>query len=452
MYTSQTRQRLLNKITVAGTISTWLILTAGWFVLPSVGQEVPNRSVSANAFDHKALRLKSKTIYLVSPKRGAKVSVDVCYTQAQGLEMACTRSVSWRSDTAENLQRRVSPDNGKTWSDWKPIDRCKVETAQGMHRQYPASGWVDPSNGRMLTMVLDGVLPNDNPLEGMTHWSLRYRVSTDGGRSFAVDEPVIQKGNYTAEHPVDGVWVGKNSIMMGTRPILTRQGRILVPVQITPLGPDGHCWNPAGGYTYHDAAVLIGQWTEGLKIDWELSERVTGDPFRSTRGCLEPAIAEMPDGQILMVCRGSNDINPKLPAYKWYSVSSDGGRHWSQPPKPWTYSDGSNFFSPSSISRLLKHSNGKIYWIGNISPRNPSGNSPRYPLIIGQVDPDSLLLIKETVTTIDTKGSEDDDSLQICGNIAYEDRQNGDIVVIATRFMSTPRPWRGDSYIYRIEP
>ncbi len=440
--TTTIRPRLFGKIVIA----TLLALVASWPAAAKADTELP--------------RLKSKTLFVASPEPGASVTANTYYTRHKGLEKICVMSLSRKSDTSDDFQRRFSTDNGKTWSAWEPIEQVKVQTAQGVHRRYPQPGWIDPVNGRLLTMVLDGVLPNDDPLQGMTQWSLRYRVSTDGGRTFPVDEPVIQKGEYTAEHPADGVWIGKNSLMLGGRPIRTRQGRVLVPVQITPIGPDGRYWNPGGGYTYHDAAVLIGEWTEGMKIEWDLSERVVGDPEKSTRGCVEPTIAEMPDGRILMVIRGSNyvenhrqhDVKLELPGYKWYSISTDGGRHWSSPPKPWTYADGSRFFSPSSYSQLLRHGNGNIYWIGNISPKNPRGNGPRYPLVIGQVDPKSLLLLKETVAVIDAKGPEDNESLQLSNFAAYEDRVSGDIVLHMTRFLPTPRPWRGDAYTYRIEP
>ena len=164
------------------------------------------------------------------------------------------------------------------------------------------------------------------------------------------------------------------------RPIRTRQGQVLVPICISPLGPDGRYWRPGGGYTYHDAAVLIGDWTDGQKIEWELSERVVADPAKSTRGCDEPTIAEMPDGRILMVIRGSNDVKRSLPGYKWYSVSADGGLHWSTP-KPWTYADGANFFSPASCSQLLRHSNGKCLLDRQHLPRESRRQQP--PLSVG---------------------------------------------------------------------
>ena len=219
-------------------------------------------------------------------------------------------------------------------------------------------------------------------------------------------------------------------------------------MQITPLGPDGEVYNPGGGYTYHEAAVLIGAWVEGLAIEWEISQRVTGDPATSTRGCCEPAIAEMPDGRILMVMRGSNDARPSLPGYKWYSVSEDGGFHWG-PVRPWSFSDGVPFFSPSSCSQLLPHSNGRCFWIGNVTSGNPRGNSPRHPLVIGQVDPQSAMLLKESVVTIDTREPGEDEDLQLSNFLAHEDRENGDVVLYVTRFFHK-KAWRGDAYVYRV--
>jgi hypothetical protein len=298
-----------------------------------------------------------------------------------------------------------------------------------------------------------------------------YRVSIDGGKTYAVDEQVIQKGDYTPDHPFEGVWTGKNAFKIGTIimcPISTQDGRILVPLHTTPLDADGKLYNPGPGSYYLDSVVLIGTWTDGLKIEWDVSQRVVGDPARSTQGCYEPTLAEMPDGRIFMVMRGSNNKKPHLPSYKWYSVSEDGGYHWSEL-KPWTYADGSNFFSPSSCSQLLRHSSGRYYWIGNICPSNAYANTPRYPLVIGEVDPQSMLLIKETVTVIDTdwldkaetqmptvlppvvnaNGAPNESGVQLSNFMVYEDRENRDIVLHMNRL---PGGGGSGSYIYRIEP
>jgi hypothetical protein len=53
------------------------------------------------------------------------------------------------------------------------------------------------------------------------------------------------------------------------------------------------------------------------------------------------------------------------------------------------------------MSQLLTHSSGRIFWIGNISSANCRGNHPRHPLVIGEVDPESLLLTRDSVVELD---------------------------------------------------
>jgi hypothetical protein len=401
----------------------WLCFSACLIAVPAAGGELP--------------RVVSRTLSIASPPN-ATVWANSFYTQAQGQKMMCLMSTEQQSDVYLNWQRRFSEDNGANWSDWESIPP-PVQPPAGVHYQFPLPGWIDSGTGRLLQIVLDGVFPTGDSSEGYRFWSLRYRVSDNGGRSYPVDEPVIQKGNHTAQNPVEGVVIGQNSICMGAvscMPIRTRHQQLLVPVQIT---------RDAGGF--HDSAVLVGTWTEGMKIEWDMSQRVVIDSARSSRGLFEPTIAEMPDGRILMVMRGSNG-GIAAPGYKWYAVSADGGMNWSDA-NPWMYDDGSNFYSPSSCSQLLRHSNGNCYWIGNISPDNSSGNDPRYPLVIGQVDPTSLLLMKDTVTPIDIRESGDGSSLQLSNFSAYEDRLSHEIVLSMTRYPGTAELPSG-SYTYRI--
>lgn len=397
------------------------------------------------------VKLKSREMFLESPRKGALVFGNSFYTRGDGCEKMRTRSILTRSDTLDCRERSFSDDNGVTWSPWESIEFL-FQTDKGVRRIYAHGGFADEEVGCLLTFANDATFVTDDPLEGMKQWTIRYQVSTDGGKTHIVDELVIQKGPYTPEHPLEGVWVGKNSVAIGditSRPIRTRAGKILLPVQITPTSPDGEYYNPGGGYTYHESAVLIGTWRDDLTIEWDLSQRVAIDPDQSTRGCIEPTLAEMPDGRILMVLRGSNDVKPELPGYRWYSISEDGGFHWTQP-QPWTYTDGKNFFSPSSCSQLLQHSNGRYYWIGNLNAENPQGNLPRYPLVIGQVDPNTLMLVADSVFVIDDKKPEDDPSLTLSNFMAHEDRLSGEIVIHMSRF--TIADFTGDAYLYRLDP
>jgi hypothetical protein len=389
-------------------------------------------------------------VFYPSPGPGTLVYGVSFYARAIAPEKVCRRSVETRSDLIDAVWEGRSQDNGRTWSELSARPAWE-STPEGVRRATFMPGFVDPRRDWLLEMGNECLLPHDDAMEAMERNFLRYRVSSDGGRSWAVDEPVIHTGDFTAEHPFPGVFIGRNSIMlgdMGSHPIRTCAGQILVPAQITPLGPDGRYHNPGGGLSYHEAAVLIGTWRRDGRIDWEISERVANDPARSTRGCIEPTLAQAPDGRILMVLRGSNDARPELPGYRWACVSEDEGRTWS-PVAPWTFEDGEPFFSPSSMSQLLQHSNGQTYWLGNIAPQNPRGNHPRYPLVIGRVDPASLSLIRESVAVIDDRQPGEPERMTLSNFFAHEDRERGAILLHMSRWFQDE--WHGDAYLYRIE-
>ncbi|MEO2048250.1 MAG: sialidase family protein [Pirellulales bacterium] len=409
-------------------------------------------------------RLIDKSLFVPTTGPGVRINGYAYYTRSAGVEMISRYSEQTQSDKADVAYQRHSNDNGHSWSN-AVSQITHVHQPQGTIRTGRYPGFVDSEHDLLLVMILQGILPTDNPLEGMKHWTLHYSLSDDGGQTEYHQGQVIQAGEeFSADNPLSGVYTGKNSAMIGDttcRPIRIRTGQILQPIQITPIGPNGEYENPGGGYTYHDAAVLIGTWNKSLQLDWKLSERVRADPNFSTRGMIEPTIAEFPDGQILMVMRGSNDVKPHLPGYRWMSVSRDGGHHWTSP-KPWTYEDGTPFFSPSSCSQLLVHSSGRIFWIGNISPTNPRGNHPRYPLVLGEVDRQSMALKQATLCTLDNRGPKDAERMQISNFFADEDRQTGEIrIYAAPLFRKQPKPtvnrgnpgldWTADLWLTRVD-
>jgi hypothetical protein len=405
------------------------------------------------------MKLNSKRIVAKSPGVGTLIYYDDFYTQKSGGRKMSYVVAETKNDLMDSLETRISEDNGKTWGPAQDLPVFE-KREKGAIRRHVLPGWVDPVNGRLVTTLNEAYMPNDDAFhDGMRQTYLRYRVSTDGGRSTGLDEVIVQKG-YTADKPFKGVTVGKNAIMLGDKGSMvyrTKGGNLLVPAQICPVGPDGEYINPGGGYTYHYSVCLIGRWndeTAGAKdlgITWDLSDYVENDPAKSTRGAIEPTVVQMPDGRMLMVVRGSNggkkDVDCKLPAYRWYSVSKDEGRTWSAV-QPWTYERGEGFYSPSSMSQLVEHFNGKVYWVGNISPGNCRANSPRYPLVIGEVDPETLLLKKGSVTAIDTRGADESESMTISNFSAHVDRETGEVVVHASRWMLPV--WVGDSYEYRV--
>jgi hypothetical protein len=350
------------------------------------------------------------------------------YTQPTGLEMIGPYG--------------LSSDAGRTWSSFAPTPDFSVGLPYGYQRN-PFPGVVDPISGRivMLFNALDtpGLDPNEiEPPIAEKAYYLRYSVSTDAGRTRLFNETVVQNG-YTEPNPFAGVYTGQNGIYLGdigSTPIFTSSGNILVGAQVGLLDANGELTYPGGTVTsYTDVVPIVGTWGQNNRLNWSVSQRVAADPARSTRGMIEPTMAEMPDGRILMVMRGSNggslDPNFDIPSYKWSSVSSDGGHTWTEP-EPWTYDTGEAFFSPSSMSSLVKMSNGRVFWTGNINPTNSAANDARWPLVLGEVDPITLKLKKNTLQTVDTfkPGDSAAPSQLNIGHVrAIEDRLTGDLLL-----------------------
>jgi len=400
------------------------------------------------------MKLLDRMLFYPTPGQGVMARSFSCYT-------GCTGGAKMRMDHTitideyiRTLQRAFSSNHGETWSAPEPL-KVKEPAEGGLRRWHVYPGFVDLATDRLLTMVMEGVLPEDEPFAAIPYWTVSYRVSLDGGHTNVVDEPVIGEG-CTPEHPFDGVSVGRVAMIIGdmtTPPISTRGGKIVVPVNLTVTDPDGRFANLGKSSIYLVSAVLIGEWMDDCRIHWELSERVSIDPARSSRGCLEPTIAQAPDGRLLMVMRGSND-SIDHPGVKWFSVSRDEGRTWT-PPEPWTFSDGSTLFSPSSSSQLFQHSDGTLYWLGNVSPENPQGSYPRYPLVIGRVDPANLKVVRDSVFEIDSWQPEDGPlPVMLSSFYAHEDRRNGHILVHLSRVfrLASGEYPTGDAFLYRLEP
>lgn len=149
---------------------------------------------------------------------------------------------------------------------------------------------------------------------------------------------------------------------------------------------------------------------------------------------IEPTVVERTDGQLMMVMRGSNDKIPDQPSYKWVSISKDGGYTWSEP-APFTYDDGTHFYSPSAMSTLFKHSSGRCFWIGNISRENSQGNSPRHPVVIAEVDMNQFRLKKNTQLILDSQTEADKSRgrLDISHFTVLEDRKTKEIIIAYPR-------------------
>lgn len=407
------------------------------------------------AAESKLFRVR-RELFLKSPRAGVTLLASSFYTRPRGGDLMSRHSYLTQSDTANHAFRRFSRDHGRTWSEPEEVMTAEQRPG-GMFRRGSPAQLVDPITGTLIDFRIEGLFANDHPLARLRGWTIHTAFSDDGGRTWHGETPVVHAGaEFSAAHPLPGVWTGKNCAFIGDKtcvPIALADGTILMPIQIAPLGVDGKLHNPAGGYTYTHAAVLRGRWGAGKKLVWEMSAPIEADPALSTRGMIEPTIAPLADGRLIMVLRGSNDRKPALFGARWVSFSSDAGRTWTKPAH-WTYADGTAFHSPSACSQLLTHSSGRLLWIGNISPQNPTGNGPRYPLVIGEVDRRSGALRSETIVAIDDRGPGDSEFLSLSNFQAREDRETREVVVHLARqgvnSVKGKHDFTADAFLYRI--
>lgn len=426
-------------------------------LLAAAAPAVIGRALGQAAPERRSLGPIRREIFVPSPQPGSSVLATSFYTRKTGVDLFSAHEIFKRSDTVEVAYFRYSSDNGRTWQEGEEFPTYGIRPGAKLRRMLRGAT-VDPVSGRFLRFYIEALLPTDDPLEGFWRWVVRYCVSEDGGFTWYLDEQIICAGKeYNAAHPAPGVKVGHNCIMIGdhaSKQIFLADGTLLVPVIVSPVGPDGHYYNPGGGYTYSDAAVLRGRWgADGRHMEWELSQLVKVDPALSTRGMDEPTVAVLADGRLLMVIRGSNDKKPQLPGRRWVAYSGDQGRTWTKP-EPWTYTSGESFFSPAASSQLITHSSGRLFWLGNIRPENPTGNRPRYPFIIGEVDRRSGLLDQGSIRVVDDRGPNESTALQLSSPSSREDRETGEIVLNLTRWSEFSKDathdWTAHAYLYRI--
>jgi len=394
----------------------------------------------------------------ISPTPGSAIFGNACYLSARIPLLARIYSEQNSSDRPSAGYLCLSENNGRMWSEPKLLYTIEKKENR-IITPWIGSAFLDAKENRFLWFnLITPCNPDDQwVLSGLMYRHFFYQVSNDEGKTFTPWKRVIEKGkDFGNDHPFKGVFLGKNSAWIsGNLPIKISSGEILVPLTLVTLDEKGEKaytpYNEKNIPWFLAAVFLIGKWKDESSLEWETSERVEISHTLSTEGLDEPAVVELNDGRILCILRASNYGVPDIPSYKWFSISRDGGRSWSKP-SPLRYSDGGVLYSSASFSALIRHSNGRIYWIGNISPSNPYGMYPRDPLIIAEVDEKNLGLKRESVTVIDTRTEEDiGPNFQLSNFGVYEDRETCEIVVTLPRlFPKDPNDWTAPCMKYSI--
>ena len=123
---------------------------------------------------------------------------------------------------------------------------------------------------------------------------------------------------------------------------------------------------------------------------------------------------------------------------------------------PLTFTTREVVYSSATMPYLFRSSkNGKLYWIGNITPpEKTKGNYPRYPLHICEVDEEHGALKKETLTVIDTVREGETEFLQLSNLDLFENKLTGRLEIRLCklgRVSELDADKGADSWEYEIE-
>jgi len=351
-----------------------------------------------------------------------------------------------KSDRADISFTEVSGDNGRTWGQRKILS---VTHKEGGFTFLGGRGggipFVDLDNNTTVLFSLEVVLEGDDVVSGLKRRRIFYSTSRDGGRNFSPPMELVERGEgYDAFHYMKDVYYGLNSASLGGKPIKISRDQILLPIYVAPLDENAKLYNPLGGYTFTYAGFLIGRWKDNFSdLVWESTELVKIDPKLSIRGFSENTVAKLGDGRILSILRGSN-------SYKWFALSHDDGRTWDEV-EPLRFDDGGELFSPASYSVLVRHSTGRLYWIANVVPIHPEGNSPRYPLCVAEIDEEDVAVKRKTLFNVDARTEGESKALQLSNFGLYEDRETNEIVLTYPRlFARNDQDWTAPCMLCRV--
>ena len=351
---------------------------------------------------------------------------------------------SARSDAYQDFERRISRDNGRTWSAAEPIAGVTRQLPDGGMVTYPGGCYYDPCLG----IVYEKRMRRSWPGSEIYTFSWANHEHPFNDHTFVVEDGQVEKllryeegPDYDPERPFDPVYCTANRAYFGVSMAFAADGTAYLPLVCYRQGQEYGL--TAGGIVLMRRDPVSGEWTA--------STQHYLDPELSSRGLLEPDVAVLRDGTLLVVARGSN--TETTPGRKWFALSTDGGKTLT-PVEAFRYADGSPFYSPSSIHRLIRSSvNGRLYWLANIVAAPPAGNGPRYPLYIAEIDEDVIAVVKESLIVVDDRGEGEPEALQLSNFSVLEDRETGNIEIYMTRLGENAEHfWQGAVYRYTFTP
>ena len=369
------------------------VLNSSWSIQPIKGSLTSSLSEPASQA-HPNLPLPTnkpivhvkKELYKKHTQKGVAVLIGTCYIgpNLERREMHCTMA---SSDTPEAPIVRYSCDNGRTWLRFQTLtpivtwkDGAKITCRCGPQVYDPAS---QLTVSIWLRRTIKDGLYYDHSFYRTSHnygktWGKMTQICYEPGPAFDVNNPLDQ--NFLERNQI---YHGSNLIRHLSGTLIFAGAGIRIPQDAPDPNPDRKSMHKSMPPDTRNigSACFSGRWnSQGNCYQWQKSNCVWVPRAVSTRGLREPHVAELNNGNLLVIWRGRD--SEITPGRKWFSVSKDAGLTLSEV-RQLKYDDGSEFYSPSSIHRMIRSTlTGKLYWVGNICPTPPNGNRPRYPLDI----------------------------------------------------------------------
>ena len=387
--------------------------------------------------------MMTRELYISPPEQDGTVWISVSY-----VDNILTReerfTTSGASDVYLNHQRRISTDNGRTWSDPESIENMVAQTPKGGMAKYLCAHTVDRKRGSVYQPLMRRLWPD---MKAYTMpWDKEYK-SPLIDHTFVIENADTQSmmkyeegPDVDPDNPFDPAFLKTNRAYPGNGMAIGDDSTVLFPISC--ITSDDRDEERQG--------VVLMRLDSGAG-EWKASNQQYISKRLSSRGLIEPDVTILENGHILVVCRGNN--TESTPGRKWMLLSSDGGRTLG-PVEEFRYDDGSSFYSPSSIHKFIRSSKtGKLYWIANILPRPPEGGRPRYPLQICEIDEEIPAVKKDSLCVIDDRQENEPELIQFSNFSVIENRETLDIEIYLSRLGEDPkRPMRSGVYRYIYSP
>lgn len=344
------KKSITRRLFLLTNIQTGLALGASNIFLPGIMKNIVSGVYDIRQREKNCKWSVKKELYVPSPEQGAGVIVRMYYIR-NDMKREEIQAIIKTSDLVEKPKRRISADNGLTWSEWEIIDeKTKIQNDCTMIGGADQGGNVfhDPVSGRLFRAVFQRIIKGNPEIAYREIWNNNrlfcdhgfYQISEDNGLTWSEQHLLkYEEGpDFNPENWADSVYFRTNELYIGGTAVLSNgtiaiSATIPVPFMdeedknVPSIFPNNYREGCVGG-----AVCFIGRWDEILgDYQWKVSNPVYLPRRISTRGLDELNLCQLCNGKLLLNMRGSNTgLDPlKCPGRRWYSISTDGGLTWS---------------------------------------------------------------------------------------------------------------------------